>query len=85
MSFLSLLDINECDANPCDAETEECTNFIGNHTCTCLPGYGRNDQGKCQGDTAISLNQNWINIILTLYAIVIYLYNNYHYIDRYNF
>ena len=55
------LDINECeDNNPCDPRTEECTNSIGNYTCSCLLGYSRNEQGTCQG------NKKWLDYDITI-------------------
>ena len=42
--FTIILNINECNLNHCDAETEECT--MGGYTCTYLPVYGWNDQGN---------------------------------------
>ncbi|XP_061422308.1 fibulin-5-like [Lethenteron reissneri] len=30
------LDINECEAKPCD---QECTNLVGTYQCSCYPGY----------------------------------------------
>ena len=51
-SHICNTDINECeDTNPCDSETEKCTNTIGNYSCTCQPGYNRDVQGVCKGKT----------------------------------
>ena len=37
-SFLSLLDIDECESNPCK-NGASCVDGIGSYTCNCPQGY----------------------------------------------
>ena len=41
-------DIDECDADPCDADAD-CQNFVGSFTCTCNVGFS-GDGFSCIGE-----------------------------------
>ena len=61
--FLPLLDINECDASPCQNErTWTCYNTVGSFICTCTIGY---DGDTCQ-------NGKELPEVLTLWLLCIY-------------
>ena len=62
-SILSL-DIDECLGTPCGAN-EICNNTIGNYTCTCREGFGR-QSGPSSDCTGLSLIE-----ILILYLVKI--------------
>jgi len=36
ISYIPLLDINECSSNPCQ---QICTNILGSYQCSCNNGY----------------------------------------------
>ena len=46
-------DIDECPLSPCDTNSE-CTNTLGNFTCTCNAGYG-GDGKNCAGKAICDL------------------------------
>ena len=45
--IIFVLDINECDSNPCDTNAF-CENFDGTFTCTCNSGF-TGDGMSCEG------------------------------------
>ena len=49
-------DIDECDLNldSCDTSVSSCNNTIGNYTCVCLTGYGKNSLDQCVGKQCCS-------------------------------
>ena len=55
LKFLST-DINECDLklDSCDTSVSSCNNTIGNYTCVCLTGYGKNSLDQCVGKQCCS-------------------------------
>ena len=57
LSCFSLLDINECDDNPCDANAE-CENTDATFMCRCLDGFD-GDGFQCTGMSASTL-EIWI-------------------------
>jgi len=47
------LDINECDAVPCNINAQ-CINIPGSFSCECLPGY---ESGKVDSDNCVDINE----------------------------
>jgi len=44
----SLIDVNECDNNPC---SQECANIYGSYQCYCRMGYYLKEDGHtCEGE-----------------------------------
>lgn len=48
ISDLFLLDIDECEANPCDVNAA-CLNTNGSYVCSCRPGF-KGDGDSCTGN-----------------------------------
>ena len=48
ISDLFLLDIDECEANPCDVNAA-CLNTNGSYECSCRPGF-KGDGDSCTGN-----------------------------------
>lgn len=40
-------DVNECESNPCNSDTETCLNVAGSFSCDCQKGFKR-VEGQCQ-------------------------------------
>ena len=54
-SVLQLLDVNECESNPCQ-NGATCHDLVNKYVCTCAPGY---ESTNCQtGQCTISIREN---------------------------
>lgn len=52
----SLIDVNECDNNPC---SQECANIYGSYQCYCRTGYYLKEDGHtCEGEV-FSMSSRW--------------------------
>ena len=47
--YVSLLDVDECEADPipCHSETEVCSNLVGTYVCNCVDELVRGVDGEC--------------------------------------
>ena len=72
--FLSV-DVNECDATPCDADRATCHNTVGSYTCTCKAGYQGNGI-NCKGEFQIisrRLSYFVVKAQISVFIYVVYL------------
>ena len=72
--FLFYADINECDESNNCHENAQCTNTVGNYTCSCNPGYtgdGINCTSKLQYTVMFSFMKSVIPMQLFSVTIII--------------
>lgn len=41
------VDVDECEADPCDTPTEYCSNLVGTYVCKCADELVRGEDGVC--------------------------------------